>query len=72
MNDRHIKIRRVIEDVRGDAERKTPTHEFVDRILALLEENLPTDEEIHIRIVNCMWGYTTVPELREWLKERFR
>ena len=44
----------------------------IGQILSLLEEDLPTDEEIHIRIVNCMWGYMTVPELREWLKEGFR
>ena len=53
-----------------------PDAEFENYLRATLTEArnkpLPTNDEIHIKIVDVLWGDISVSEFREWLVERFR
>lgn len=43
-----------------------------DELLKLFDKPLPTNEEINIQIIHCLYGGMSVPELENWFREKFR
>jgi len=44
-------------------------HSIAKAQIEKIKNNLPTFEEIRLKIADCQLGSMEVPQLREWLKE---
>ena len=59
-----------LRDSPEDIALKIPIH--YAQLEKIRNKPLPTNEEIHIKIVDVVFGDLSVPDFREWLVEKFR